>query len=149
MGSIKDNITIGDQFASDEEILKAAKISGVHDFIGKHQAGYDLLVGERGEGLSGGEKQIVTLARALVSDPNILILDEPTNSMDDLSENTFKRNLKSIIENKTLILITHKPSMLSLVDRLIVINDGKIIADGKKEQIIAKFADSSKLNGKI
>ena len=149
MGSIKDNITIGDQFASDEEILKAAKISGVHDFIGKHQAGYDLLVGERGEGLSGGEKQIVTLARALVSDPNILILDEPTNSMDDLSENIFKRNLKSIIENKTLILITHKPSMLSLVDRLIVINDGKIIADGKKEQIIAKFADSSKLNGKI
>ena len=149
MGSIKDNITIGDQFASDEEILKAAKISGVHDFIGKHQAGYDLLVGERGEGLSGGEKQIVTLARALVSDPNILILDEPTNSMDDLSENIFKRNLKSIIENKTLILITHKPSMLSLVDRLIVINDGKIIADGQKEQIIAKFADSSKLNGKI
>ena len=149
MGSIKDNITIGDQFASDEEILKAAKISGVHDFIGKHQAGYDLLVGERGEGLSVGEKQIVTLARALVSDPNILILDEPTNSMDDLSENIFKRNLKSIIENKTLILITHKPSMLSLVDRLIVINDGKIIADGQKEQIIAKFADSSKLNGKI
>ena len=149
MGSIKDNITIGDQFASDEEILKAAKISGVHDFIGKHQAGYDLLVGERGEGLSGGEKQIVTLARALVSDPNILILDEPTNSMDDLSENIFKRNLKSIIENKTLILITHKPSMLSLVDRLIVINDGKIIADGQKEQIIARFADSSKLNGKI
>jgi len=149
MGSIKDNITIGDHFVSDEEVLSAAKVSGLHDIIGKHQAGYDLLIGERGEGLSGGERQIVTLARALVSNPKILILDEPTNSMDDLSENTFKTKLRSIIENKTLILITHKPSMLSLVDRLIVINDGKIIADGKKEEIIAKFSDGSKLNGKI
>ena len=148
MGSIKDNITIGDQFVSDEDVLKAAKISGVHDFIGKHQAGYDLIIGERGEGLSGGEKQIVTLARALVSNPNILILDEPTNSMDDLTEELFKKRLKSIIENKTLIVVTHKPSMLSLVDRLIVVNNGKIIASGKKELILKRFSDGSKLNGK-
>ena len=144
MGTIKDNITIGDQFATDEEILRASKISGVHDFLGKHQAGYDLQVGERGDGLSGGERQSVTLARALVSNPNILILDEPTNSMDDLSEESFKSKLSHIVEDKTLIVITHRPSILSLVDRLIVIDDGKIIADGPKAKIISSFADKQK-----
>jgi ATP-binding cassette subfamily C protein LapB len=136
MGTIKDNITIGEQYASDEEILKASKISGVHSFLGKHQAGYDLQVGERGEGLSGGERQSVTLARALVSDPNILVLDEPTNSMDDLSENVFKQRLGEIVKDKTLVIITHRPSILSLVDRLIVVDDGKIVADGPKQKII-------------
>jgi ATP-binding cassette subfamily C protein LapB len=139
MGSIKDNITIGDEHATDEEILRASKIAGVHEFLAKHESGYDLIVGERGEGLSGGERQAVTLARSILSNPNILILDEPTNMMDDLSENMFKNNLSKVIKDKTLIVITHKPSLLSLVDRLIVIEDGKIAADGPKEKIVAAF----------
>ncbi|MDX9960453.1 MAG: type I secretion system permease/ATPase [Aliarcobacter sp.] len=144
MGSIKDNITIGEQFATDEQILKAAKIAGVHDFLGKHEKGYDLIVGERGEGLSGGERQAVTLARAILSNPNILVLDEPTNMMDELSENVFKKKVQMIVEDKTVIIITHKPSLLSIVDRLIVIEDGKIIADGPKEKIVASFGAKAK-----
>lgn len=145
MGTIKDNIAIADQFASDEQILRASKIAGVHDFLGKHQAGYDLQVGERGDGLSGGERQSVTLARALVSNPNILILDEPTNSMDDLSEEAFKSKLSNIVKDKTVIVITHRPSLLSLVDRLIVIDDGKVIADGPKTKIVSSFGNSKKV----
>ncbi|WP_320035217.1 type I secretion system permease/ATPase [Halarcobacter sp.] len=138
MGSIKDNITIGEPFATDEEILRASMIAGVHDFLSKHESGYDLIVGERGEGLSGGEIQSVALARALISNPNILILDEPTNSMDRQTEKAFINKMSKIIEDKTLILITHKVSILSLVDRVIVLDDGQIAADGKKEEIFAK-----------
>ncbi len=144
MGSIKDNITIGEQYATDEQVLKAAKIAGVHDFLGKHEKGYDLIVGERGEGLSGGERQSVTLARAILSNPNILLLDEPTNMMDELSENIFKKKVESIIKDKTVVIITHKPSLLSLVDRLIVVEDGKIIADGPKEKIVSSFSTQQK-----
>lgn len=139
MGSVKDNITIGEQYATDEQILKASLIAGVHDFLGKHEKGYDLIVGERGEGLSGGERQSITLARAILSNPNCLILDEPTNMMDELSESQFKKNLMNIIKDKTVLIITHKPSLLSLVDRLIVVEDGKIVADGPKEKIINSF----------
>jgi ATP-binding cassette subfamily C protein LapB len=141
MGSVKDNITISEPFATDEEILRASKIAGVHEFLGKHEAGYDLIVGERGEGLSGGEIQSVTLARALITNPNILILDEPTNSMDRQSEKAFIQRLSNIVKDETLILITHKTSILSLVDRVIILDDGKVIADGPKEQI---FSQASK-----
>jgi len=140
MGTIKDNITIGEQYATDEEVLRVSKIAGVHDFLGKHEAGYDLLIGERGEGLSGGERQSVTLARAILSNPNILILDEPTNMMDDLSEELFKNNLAKTIQGKTVLIITHRPSVLSLVDRLIVVDGGKIIADGNKNEVISAFS---------
>jgi ATP-binding cassette subfamily C protein LapB len=138
MGSIKDNITIGEPFATDEEVLRASMIAGVHDFLSKHESGYDLIVGERGEGLSGGEIQSVALARALVSNPNIMILDEPTNSMDRQTEKIFIDKMSRIIKDKTLILITHKVSILSLVDRIIVLENGQVIADGKKEEIFAK-----------
>ena len=139
MGSIKDNISISEQYATDEQILQAATIAGVHDFIGKHEAGYDLIVGERGEGLSGGERQAVTLARALLSNPNILIFDEATNMMDDLSERNFRNKVQNVIDGKTVIVITHKPSMLALVDRILVVEDGKMIADGEKNTILNSF----------
>lgn len=144
MGTIRDNITIGEQNASDEDVLKASKIAGVHDFLGKHESGYDLIVGERGEGLSGGERQSVTLARAIVTNPNILILDEPTNSMDGQTEEVFKRRIKDIVRDKTLLLVTHRPSVLSLVDRLIVMDDGKIIADGPKEEVLKSLSNKAK-----
>jgi len=136
MGTIKDNITIGEQYVTDEEILEASKAAGVHEFLGKHESGYDLLVGERGEGLSGGERQAVTLARALITQPNIMILDEPTNSMDKQTENAFIKKMKNLIVDQTVIMITHKMSILPLVDRVIVIDNGKIIADGPKETVL-------------
>lgn len=145
MGTIKDNITIGDPFATDEEVLEASKIAGVHEILGKHEKGYDLIVGERGEGLSGGERQVVTLARAIISKPKILLLDEPTNSMDDLTERKFKQKLSTIIGDKTLIVVSHKPSILSLVDRLIVVEDGKIVADGKKDEVIKLLNSGGKV----
>jgi len=136
MGTIKDNISIGEQYVTDEEILEASKAAGVHEFLGKHESGYDLLVGERGEGLSGGERQAVTLARALITNPNIMIFDEPTNSMDKQTENAFIKRMKDLIVNQTVIMITHKMSILPLVDRVIVIDNGKIIADGPKEEVL-------------
>jgi ATP-binding cassette subfamily C protein LapB len=139
MGTIKDNITIGEPFATDESILEASKIAGVHEILGKHEAGYDLTVGERGEGLSGGERQAVTLARAILSKPEILILDEPTNAMDELSENKFIKQLEQIIKDKTVIIISHKPSILRLVDRIIVLDNGQIVADDAKKNVLTKF----------
>ena len=147
MGTVKDNITIGERYASDEEVLKASKIAGVHDFLAKHDSGYDLMVGERGEGLSGGERQSITLARAILTEPRIMILDEPTNSMDGQTEEAFKRRMKDIVKDKTLILVTHRPSVLSLVDRLIVMDDGKIIADGPKEEVLKALSGRAKKKG--
>ncbi len=136
MGSIKDNITIGEQYATDEEVLEASIAAGVHEFLGKHEAGYDLLVGERGEGLSGGERQAVTLARAIITNPNIMIFDEPTNSMDKQTENDFIKRIHALIQDKTVIIITHKMSILPLVDRIIVLDHGKIVADGPKDKVL-------------
>jgi ATP-binding cassette subfamily C protein LapB len=133
MGTIKDNITIGEQYVSDEELISVSKIAGLDEFLGRHEAGFDLMVGERGDGLSGGERQSVTLARALISDPNILMLDEPTNSMDSQTEKAFIGKLKNIIHDKTVIIVTHKTSILELVDRVIVLDNGNIIFDGPKE----------------
>jgi len=138
MGSVKDNITISEQFVTDEEVIAAAKLAGVHDFLGKHEAGYDLIVGERGEGLSGGERQSITLARALISNPRILIMDEPTNSMDRQTELQFINKMQTIKSDKTLIIVTHKTALLALVDRVIIIDNGQIVADGPKEKILSQ-----------
>lgn len=135
MGTIKDNLTIGEQYVSDEELLRVSKIAGLDEFLGKHEAGYDLLVGERGEGLSGGERQSVTLARALISDPNIVMLDEPTNSMDRQTEKSFIKKMEEIVENKTLIVVTHKTSLLQLVDRVIIVENGQVVVDGPKNEV--------------
>lgn len=142
MGTIKDNITIGEQYVSDEELLKVSKVAGLDEFLGKHEAGFDLMVGERGEGLSGGERQSVTLARALVSDPNILMLDEPTNAMDRQTEKAFINKLQKIIDDKTLIIVTHKTSILQLVDRVIILENGQIAFDGPKEEVLKSGANN-------
>lgn len=140
MGTIKDNLTIGEQYVSDEELLRVSKIAGLDEFLGKHEAGYDLLVGERGEGLSGGERQSVTLARALISDPNIIMLDEPTNSMDRQTEKAFIKKMEHIVEDKTLIVVTHKTSLLQLVDRVIIVENGEVVVDGPKNEVFTTKA---------
>jgi ATP-binding cassette subfamily C protein LapB len=135
-GSVKDNITLGSQFADDSSILQAAEIAGVTNFVNRHPAGFDLPVGERGAALSGGQRQSVAVARALLLSPPIFIMDEPTNSMDNSTEEAFKQQFSDQLKTQTLILVTHRSSLLALVDRLIVMDSSKIVADGSKEKVL-------------
>jgi ATP-binding cassette subfamily C protein LapB len=136
-GSVRDNICIGAPFVQDSSIIKAAEISGVTHFTDNHPKGFDRQVGEKGAALSGGQRQAVAISRALLMNPHILLLDEPTSAMDDNNERQIKIRLNNYLtENNTLILITHKISMLELVNRIIVLEDGKIIADGSKEAVL-------------
>ncbi|MCB5162161.1 type I secretion system permease/ATPase [Marinomonas algarum] len=134
-GSIKDNIVMGVPYVEDDAIIRAAELSGVAEFANRKANGLDSNVGERGALLSGGQRQSIAIARALLFDPPILILDEPTASMDNTTESRMKRRLMEGIKDKTLILITHKASMLDMVDRIIVMDNGRLIADGPKEQV--------------
>jgi len=135
-GSVKDNITLGAPYVDEESVLRAAAISGVDAFIRGHPHGFDLQVGEGGRMLSGGQRQAIVIARALLMNPPILLLDEPTSSMDNSTENAFKARLAPILPGKTLLLVTHRNSMLSLVDRLIVMDGGKVVADGPKQMVL-------------
>ncbi|WP_460751343.1 type I secretion system permease/ATPase [Marinomonas epiphytica] len=134
-GSIKDNIVMGVPYMEDEAIIRAADLSGVSEFANRKAGGLDSIVGERGALLSGGQRQSVAIARALLFDPPILILDEPTASMDNTTETRMKRRLMEAVKDKTLILITHKASMLDMVDRIIVMDNGRLIADGPKAHV--------------
>ncbi len=140
-GTIKDNILMGRSGVEDRALLNAGTIAGVTDFVRHHPLGYDLNIGERGEGLSGGQRQSIAVARALLLDPPILILDEPSSSMDPGSENRFKARLQQTIKDKTVIVVTHRASMLSIVDRLIVMHEGKVMLDGPKDQVLAQLKD--------
>lgn len=135
-GTVKDNITLGSRFAEDTAVLAAADISGVSQFVDKHPDGFDMPVGERGATLSGGQRQSIAIARALLLAPPIYIMDEPTNSMDNSTEETFKRKLNEHLGTRTLILVTHRASLLTLVDRLIVLDNARVVADGPKDQVL-------------
>jgi len=135
-GSVRDNIVYGAPHIDDEKVLHVAEMSGVTDFVNRHPSGFDMQVGERGESLSGGQRQSIANARALLLDPPMLLLDEPSNSMDQTTEVNLKRNLTKHVDGKTLVLITHRASMLDLVDRLIVMDNGRIVADGPKSQVL-------------
>ena len=139
-GSIKDNIVMGSYHFDDAAVLRAAKIAGVDEFTSRHPQGLDMPVGEAGRALSGGQRQSVAIARAVLHDPPILLLDEPTSSMDNSSENRLKARLNEVMEGKTLVLVTHRGSMLTMVDRLIVIDAGRIVADGAKEDVMNALA---------
>jgi ATP-binding cassette subfamily C protein LapB len=140
-GTVRENITMGRTGVDDRSLLTAGTVAGATDFLRHHPLGYDLSIGERGEGLSGGQRQSIAVARSLLLDPPVLILDEPTSSMDPGAENRFKARLATIMKDKTLLLITHRASMLSIVDRLIVMNDGKIVADGPRDQVLNSLKD--------
>ncbi len=135
-GTVKDNITLGARYADDAMILQAAQIAGVTNFIDKHPDGFDMPVGERGQALSGGQRQSVAVARSLLLSPPIYVMDEPTNSMDNSTEDGFKQRLAQHIVDETFILVTHRTSLLTLVDRLIIMDNGRIVADGAKDQVL-------------
>ncbi|MCM2319580.1 MAG: type I secretion system permease/ATPase [Pseudomonas sp.] len=135
-GTLRSNMTLGARYISDERLLEVAELSGVSELARQHPQGFERPVGERGQLLSGGQRQAVLLARALLLNPPLLLLDEPTSSMDNSSEEVLRSRLRDWSRNKTLLLITHRTAMLSLVDRLIVLDGGKIVADGPKEAVI-------------
>lgn len=138
-GSVRQNITMGHETAPDAAVIRAAELSGVMEFLRDSEAGLDTQVGERGEALSGGQRQAVAIARSLLYDPPILVLDEPTASMDPASENRLKKRLDEICQHKTVMLITHKGAMLDLVDKLILIDRGRLVAYGPKDEVIRKL----------
>ena len=135
-GSVRDNIVLGCDFASDAEILRAAELAGVTTFVKQHAMGFDMPVGEQGRVLSGGQRQTVAMARAVLLDPSVLILDEPSSSMDARTESKMRQKLTKILPGKTLVLITHRASLLTMVERLIVLDNGMIRADGQKNHIL-------------
>ena len=135
-GTVKENMIYTEPDATDAQIIKAAEISGVIDFVNKHPKGFDMEVGERGMGLSGGQMQSLVLARALLTQNPIYLFDEPTNSIDGREEQKFVHRFNDMIKDNTLILITHKPALLELVDRVIVVDEGKIVLDGPKEKVL-------------
>lgn len=135
-GSLRDNITIGMPYVEDYGILQAAKLAGLDELVSNHPAGFDMPIGERGESLSGGQRQSVAIARAVVHEPVMLLLDEPTSAMDFSTEDALKARLTEYTRGKTLLLVTHRTSLMDLLDRLIVIDRGVVVADGPKAKVI-------------
>lgn len=135
-GSVKDNINFGATYVDDKEILRIAEIAGITEFVNRHPLGFDMPVGERGSAISGGQRQSIAIARALLLSPPIYLFDEPTNAMDNSTEERLKVQFDDQIGDNTLVLVTHRASLLNLVDRLIVIDKGRVVADGPKEQVM-------------
>ena len=138
-GSIRENITMGRQDIDQGDLINAGKLSGLDDFVSKIPGGYDLQLSDGGKGLSGGQRQSIALARAIVHKPSHFILDEPTSAMDMNAENIFISQMSSIMQDTTMLIVTHRMPLLNLVDRIIVMNEGQIVEDGPKEEIINKL----------
>ncbi|MBR1236865.1 type I secretion system permease/ATPase [Bradyrhizobium sp. AUGA SZCCT0182] len=137
-GKLRDNIALGRPEASDEEVLAAARLSGVENFIAGHPMGYDMPISEGGRSLSGGQKQAIGLARVLIRKPRVLFLDEPTAHFDIRSEAEFLERLKAMRgEQMTIIISTHRLSLLGMVDRLLLFDNGRLVADGPRDKVLA------------
>jgi ATP-binding cassette subfamily C protein LapB len=135
-GTMRENLIIVCPHVDDATVLAAAHTGGIDEYINNHPKGFDLLVGERGETLSGGQKQGVGIARALIGKPNIILLDEPTSAMDHTGEDAVKKRLAEAAQGKTVVLISHRSGLFDLVNRIIVIDSGRVVADGVKDQVI-------------
>lgn len=135
-GSLRDNLTLSHHNISDRTLVRAAEIANLSEFINRHPQGFDMLVGERGESLSGGQRKCVALARAVVHNPSILMMDEPTGSMDHSTEAGVKQQLQEYIEGRTWMVVTHRNSLLEMVDRILVVDNGKLVADGPRDSVI-------------
>jgi ATP-binding cassette subfamily C protein LapB len=138
-GSIRENIVLA-RGSDEEELHRVAQMSGAHDFIATLPHGYELRLSDRGEGLSGGQRQSIALARAMYGRPPIMVLDEPTSSIDTDTENALISKMKAELEGRTLVLITHRPNLLALVDRVMLMSRGRIMVDGTPDQISKKVA---------
>jgi ATP-binding cassette subfamily C protein LapB len=135
-GTLRENIAIGAPYADDRAIIEAAEVGGLSEFVNRHPQGFDMPIGERGESLSGGQRQGVAIARAMLLDPPVLLLDEPTSAMDFTSEAHFKDRLRQLAGEKTVVIVTHRTSLIDLADRIIVIDGGRVVADGPRETVV-------------
>ncbi len=135
-GSLRDNITLSHANIGDAALVRAAEIANLSDYINRHPKGFDMQVSERGDSLSGGQRKCVALARAVVHDPPMLLMDEPTGSMDHSTEVAVKQQLTDYIQGRTWVVVTHRNSLLEMVDRIIVIDNGRLVADGPRDSVI-------------
>jgi ATP-binding cassette subfamily C protein LapB len=138
-GTLRDNIAFGGVHPTDAQIIRAASTAELTDFVNRHPKGFDMPVGERGEALSGGQKKSVALARAVVEDRPILLLDEPTDSMDHTTEERVRQRLKEFSRDKTLLLITHRNALLDLIDAVIVFDQGRVVAAGPRDAVLSSL----------
>ena len=137
-GTVRENIQMGHHEYDDDHILDISKATGVDDFVGAHPKGYDLEIREKGVGLSGGQRQAINLARSLLHRPTIVLLDEPTSSMDQGSEKKIVENLKGMCADKTMLIVTHRNPIMTMVDRVLVLEKGQVVADTTPEQLGVK-----------
>lgn len=140
-GTVRENVFLGANGADDNALLRAAMLSGLDEIVRENPLGFDLPVGERGEALSGGQRQTVALARTLIADPPILVLDEPTHALDNASEEALKARLTNQLGDKTLLVITHRTSLLSLVNKLLVLDRGRVVAYGPRDAVLQALGD--------
>lgn len=141
-GTIRSNILIADPFADDVAMVRAARRAGVDESVSRHPHGFNRMVGEQGKGLSGGQRQTIAIARALLTDPPIVLMDEPTSAMDGGSEDRFKERMAAM-PGKTLFLVTHRASLLPLVDRVLVLEEGKLLLDGPRRDVLEQMGNGS------
>jgi ATP-binding cassette, subfamily C, bacterial LapB len=138
-GSVRENIQLGRPQVPDEELLRVSQISGTHQFMGQIANGYDLRLADRGDGLSGGQKQSIAIARALAGRPPIMVMDEPSSAMDAQTEGALIQRLQEELKGRTLILITHRPPLLQLVQRIILLDQGKVVSDGPRDNVLKQI----------
>lgn len=143
-GSVRENIALGRAAVDDAELVRVAQISGTHQFMGQIANGYDLRLSDRGEGLSGGQRQSIAIARMLAGRPAIAVMDEPTSAMDAQTEAGLIDRLRTEMQRRTLILITHRPPLLQLVQRIILIDKGRVVADGPRDVILKQITGAQK-----
>ncbi len=139
-GTLRDNVLLDRATADPARLADVAQQTGLDRLINSHPLGWELPVGEGGMLLSGGQRQLVALARCLVTKPQILLMDEPTSSMDAQSEVSFLRQLRQACGGCTLVMVTHRPAVLELVDRVVVVDGGRVVMDGPKDQVLAALS---------
>lgn len=139
-GSLRENLTIGRPDATPEELLHVLRMTGLDALVSTHPLGLNLQVGEHGGALSGGQRQLVALARSLINRPRTLLLDEPTSAMDTQTEQQFIAHLRMASAGQTLVVVTHRMSLMPLVDRIVIVDHGRIVADGPKENVLAALS---------